>query len=66
MDDASFQLLGSFLPTTYVQQAKDARNTRQSQVNQLLEKVFFDFFHHKIFMWDTYQSLNHSKLVQGY
>lgn len=47
MDDASFQLLGSFLPATYIQQAKDARNTRQTQVNQLLEKVtypFIDFF----------------------
>ena len=39
MNDESFKLLGNFLPSTYVQQAKDAQNTRQLLVNQLLEKV---------------------------
>lgn len=43
MDDESFKLLGNFLPSTYVQQAKDAQNTRQTLVNQLLEKVFHEF-----------------------
>ena len=39
MDETSFKLLGKYLPSTYVQQAKDAQNTREFLTNQLLEKV---------------------------
>lgn len=40
MDDTSFKLMEKLIPSTYIQQAKDARNTRELLVNQLLEKVF--------------------------
>jgi hypothetical protein len=39
MDDTSFKLLAKYLPSTYVQQAKDARNSQNFLINQLLEKV---------------------------
>ncbi|XP_032783680.2 O-phosphoseryl-tRNA(Sec) selenium transferase isoform X1 [Daphnia magna] len=38
MDETSFKLLAKYLPSTYVQQAKDARNTTNFLFNQLLEK----------------------------
>ncbi len=39
MDETSFKLLAKYLPSTYVQQAKDARNSQNFLINQLLEKV---------------------------
>lgn len=38
MDETSYKSLENLLPSTYVQQAKDAQNTRKLLVNQLLEK----------------------------
>jgi len=40
MDETSFKLLEKFVPLTYINQAKDAQNTTQLLINQLLEKVF--------------------------
>lgn len=39
MDETSFKHLEKLIPVTYVKQAKDAQNTTQLLVNQLLEKV---------------------------
>jgi len=38
MDETSFKHLEKLIPVTYVKQAKDAQNTTQLLVNQLLEK----------------------------
>jgi len=38
MDETSFKLLEKFVPLTYINQAKDAQNTTQLLINQLLEK----------------------------
>jgi len=44
MDGTSFKHLEKLIPTTYVQQAKDAQNTTLLLVNQLLEKVGSFYF----------------------